>query len=179
MTKLIVVTGFMIAFAAGMVIGVGMRQPIQPGAHVAEAPTTRPRDPGSYLRSQLGLTPEQQTKMKEIWSATVGPDRGDSDELRRQYRKDRDDALAALLSTEQKEQFEQINKTYADRISSIDKERRSAFQQAVEQTKAILTPEQREKYEEILKRMERDRGSSSRDHNRRGTDRATSRPRTE
>jgi Spy/CpxP family protein refolding chaperone len=163
MPKAILVTGFAIAFGAGMTVGVQWR-----GQTAQAAPaTTRPTSRGvGYLTAELNLTPDQQEKMKDIWSEAARRGGREQEERRRAHRKERDDAIAALVRPEDRERYDQVLRTYADRNAAMEREWRGKYQESVERTKDILTADQRKKYDEILKRQE----------NRRADDRATSRP---
>lgn len=169
MAKAILVIGFIIAFAAGMVIGLEVRR------QAVAAPATRPtgRGPG-FLTAELNLSPEQQEQMKQIWSETAHRGGRDQEEKRRQIRKERDEAIAALIPAGSREQYDQALKTYTERSGALEREWRASFQSAIERTKAMLTSEQRTKYEEILKRHEAER--KEREQGRRSNDSATSRP---
>ncbi len=135
------------------------------------------RGRGGWLAHELKLTEEQQQKLDKIWSETARNGRGRSEEARRQYRKERDEAIQALVSESAKAEYDQIQQTYADRIEAFEDEMRNSYRAAVERTKEILTPEQRAKYEDLLKRH-RWGPPGPRDHHkgRRPEDRATSRP---
>ena len=165
-TKLLILAGFLVAFAAGLVVGVQNRQIAAihvPGSAGTPAvpttgPATRPlHHRGGMLTETLGLSPDQQTQLNAIWSeiASQGHAR---DDARRQARKDREDAIVALIHPEDQSKYQQILDTFTQRQQTIDEQWRSAFQSAVERTKALLTPEQRAKYEELLKRNQWDRG---------------------
>jgi Spy/CpxP family protein refolding chaperone len=153
--------GFVVAFAAGLMTGVRSHtapsvtptspSPLPPGPGTRPFPGG-PRGQHSFLTRELSLTPDQQDKLKEIWSkmAILGP--REQDELRRQYRNERDEAIAALIHTEDLAAYDKILKAHSDKLAVLDQQFRDAYQAAVESTKQILTPEQRAKYEEILKR---------------------------
>src|SRR5262249_39249374 len=134
-----------------------------------------PRGQHGFLTRELNLTSEQQDKLKEIWSnmALMGP--REQDELRRQYRTERDEAIAALIHTEDLPAYDKILKVHTDKLAVLDQQFRDAYQAAVESTKQILTPEQRTKYEEILKRNQAweqgPRGGGGGPRDRRGGDR--------
>lgn len=185
MVKLVVTFGFLISFAAGLVVGMQLHT-LAPAA--VNMPATRPMGgPRGFLNAALNLTPEQQEKMKSIWAEDPGHNRNEQTERRNQCRKERDDAIQGMLSEQQKNQFEQIQKSYHEKNDAIDRDLRSDFQRKVEETNKILTPEQQSKYQELLAhRQQFDRGDRGpRDHgdhgfkdsNRRGDDRATSQPR--
>jgi Spy/CpxP family protein refolding chaperone len=173
MTKIIVILGFLVAFAAGLVVGVSVHTR---EVTTAAQPTTRPMDPRGMLTKELNLTPQQQEQMKQIWSEVVRHGGHDQEDRRQQYRKERDDAISAMIKPEERAKFDEIKNTYSEQMAGLDKDRRAAFDNAVKQTKAILTPEQLTKYDDFLKRHQPfDRGGRDRE-NRRGEDRATSRP---
>lgn len=145
-TKIILAVTFLLVFAAGAVVGT-VRQRVAVGPH-------GPDDRGSWITKELGLNPEQRDQMRRIWSEQ-GPSGGRDREhwdKRREYQHQRDDAIKALLTDEQRAKYDAIQKEYADHVADLGKERQAAFQQAVERTKAILTPQQAEKYETILKK---------------------------
>ena len=164
MAKVILVIGFLITFGAGLVVGWQSR-----GHEVLAAPaaTTRPTGRGAgFLEAELGLNDQQREQMKKIWSETAHRGGREQEDKRRAFRKERDEAIAALIRPEDKDKFDQIIKAYADRNAAMEQAWRSNYQNAVAETKKILTDDQRKRYEEILKKQE----------NRRAEERATSRP---
>jgi Spy/CpxP family protein refolding chaperone len=165
-TKLLILAGFLVAFAAGLVVGVQNRQIAAlngPGSAGSPAvpttgPATRPNHHrGGMLTEALGLSPDQQNQLNAIWSEIASQGR-ERDDARRQARKERDDAIVALIRSEDQPKYQQILETFTQRQQAIDEQWRSAYQSAVERTKALLTPDQRTKYEELLKRNQWDRG---------------------
>src|SRR4051812_24568168 len=104
MVKLVVILGFLVAFAAGFMVAVETRT-VTP---TAQAPSTRPATTqrSGFLRAALNLTPDQQEKMKKIWESGM-PNPREQRERRDKCRTDRDVSIQALLSPEQKEKFEQ------------------------------------------------------------------------
>ena len=172
MTKLVVILGFLIAFSAGLVIGFNGRR--QTTAQVSPTTAaTRPERPrgGGFLAAHLNLTAEQRQAMDKIWSETVRGRHWQLEEKRRQCRKERDEAIAALLRASDTQKYESIMKTYAQGIDALEQEDRAAFQDAVARTKKILNPEQLAKYEEFLKRHPGDRRDRDRDRDRDNRDR--------
>jgi hypothetical protein len=163
--KVILVVGFLITFGAGMVVGWQYR-----GHEVLAAPatTTRPTSRSGFLEAELNLSAEQREQMKKIWSETAHRGGREQEDRRRQFRKERDEAIAALIRPEDRAKYDTVLKTYSDKSSAMEREWRGNYERAVERTKEILNPEQRKKYEEILKKQE----------NRRAEERATSRPGT-
>jgi len=88
----------------------------------------------------------------------------------------RDDAIAALISPQDQDKYDQLLKTYADRNAAMEREWSNSYHAAVERTKQILTVEQRRKYDELLERHGPPHGSHEHETGRRVDDRATSRP---
>jgi len=137
-TKLILFACFCAVFAAGAAAGIAV-------GHVA----TRPR-PGSWLGHELNLTAEQREQMRQIWSSAMKGSPQQDRERREALRKERDDAVKALLTDEQKAHYEKVMQTYSQQTAAMEAERRKAFEEAVERTKQILTESQRKKYEQML-----------------------------
>ncbi|HWP40231.1 MAG TPA: periplasmic heavy metal sensor, partial [Tepidisphaeraceae bacterium] len=109
-TKLIVTAGFLVAFAAGLVTGFQARQaaaPQEPGATTQPRQEHSRRGPG-MLEQALGLSSEQREKMKQIWADFAPYAREEQSRLRAQYRKERDDAIAALIRPEDMTAYDQI-----------------------------------------------------------------------
>src|SRR4051794_26260922 len=108
MTKLVVIIGFVVSFAAGLIVGVASRQ-----ASMAAPPTTRPTRMG-WLASELTLSPEQQQQLTKIWSETADRGRREHEDARHQFRRERDEAIAGLLHPEDMGAYDQIQKQYMD-----------------------------------------------------------------
>jgi len=164
-TRIIVIVGFLIAFGAGAVVGLQLRTA---PARATEQPAQAPRS--SWLRTELGLTPEQNEQMKNIWEGLHNSGRSYEDR-RHRLRDERDEAIAALLAPSVMGDYDRVLADYSNKLTALGQERDKAFGEAVEKTKQILTPQQRSKYEEFLKRREPDRGG-------RGGRRSDSRPAT-
>lgn len=165
-TKFAFAMMFILAMAAGGAIGLITARSLTgasaPGpvveGDVPPSPGPRQsRDRRAWLAEELSLTPEQQMKMEEIWSGLA---RGGGREQFEQFRnlvRQRDDAIIALFTPEQKAEYERLMGDYDAKFEAHNAERDRAFQQAVDQTKAILTDEQRQRYEELMSRRKMDR----------------------
>lgn len=151
-TKILMVAAVILATGAGALVGVAASRP--------QAPAPK-RPEGSWLAQELRLTPEQQDQMRTIWAHATNTGE-DFAERRSALEKERDDALQALLSPTQREEYQQIRDQYTQKVGEVRKDREKVMAAAVEQTKQILSAEQRAKYEELLKR----RGARRRGHNR-------------
>jgi len=162
LTKTAVIFGFLVAFGAGLMVG--MRPHVAPDTSPTTRPSGRSGGPmGGWMTAELNLTPVQQEQLKKIWEEPGLRGRGrEMDDKRRQFRKERDDAMAALIRPEDKAAFDQIQQDYTDKTGVMESDMRAGFQKLVEHTKEILTAEQREQYEVMLKRFESERGPRDR-----------------
>jgi Spy/CpxP family protein refolding chaperone len=181
MAKFIVILGFILAFAAGMVIGsrraLVPEAPTSPTPSATSAPSAKGPDrrgPGGWLSSELGLSDAQRKSLDGIWSAVAKAN--DQDERRRNYRRERDEAIAHLVPPERLDEYDSVINIFTDRIDALERSSREAYESAVEQTKQILTPEQRVRYEDLLKRHRWGPGVRDRHAGHRGETRATSQP---
>ncbi len=138
-TKLIILISFIVAFAAGVSVGL-----------VVERTGRTPRG-RSILTRELNLTSEQRDQMQKIWEETVGPLRRLQHEQRQKFQKEREEAMLNLLSPEQREQLEKINEAHSLSMEKFAQHRKDLFDEAQEKTKKILSEDQQKKYEEILK----------------------------
>lgn len=141
----LIVLMFLSAFAAGVC-----------AALVAKTPVKQPQERGggpSFLTAELDLSKSQQEEMMKIWGGMMDRNQWQKDgEQRRQYQKQRDDAIRQLIPADKRAEVDKINETFAVQMTEMGEQRKKAFDAAVEKTKAILSPEQREKYEEFLKK---------------------------
>lgn len=132
---------FVVALGCGIAVGMGISRSIPPHG----------RD-HSWLAKELQLTEAQQEQMRGVWSETlrgVGPRQSDR---RKQFQKERDEAMVASFTPEQHAAYDKIVAKYNQRLAENNREREVAFQRAVERTKAILDQRQRVKYDELLKK---------------------------
>jgi Spy/CpxP family protein refolding chaperone len=153
-TKLIMIATFLIVFAAGIVMG---------RSWTAER-NSHPRSRESWLAKELKLDTEQRKSIEEIWGGVMRESRKAQGERRKALTDKRDAAVLALLSEEQKVEYDRIMAEYEQARAQMTAEREAAFNEAVARTKAILTDEQREKYEQLLTRFPRGERRSSQRH---------------
>ena len=141
-TKLILTLVFVLTLSSGLVAGMLVsRVPAQSTAVVAA-----PRSP---LAEALKLSDEQNEKMRKIWEGVRNNVDGcftDAQTIQKQ----RDDAVLALLTPEQKSKYAGYQQECADALNALRVKRDTMFQQAVAETKKILTDSQNNKYDEIL-----------------------------
>lgn len=134
----IVAVAFLLAIGAGALLGVGV------GRH---SPQGRPP-----LAVELGLSGPQEKQMKEIWSKVAQGSGGGGRDHRSALAQERDEAIKKLIPEDQKAAYDKIMLDYKAKLEELNKERASAFQEAVKRTKEILNETQRQKYAELLKR---------------------------
>lgn len=169
MSKVVVILGFLVSFAAGLTVGwrviprtatilagaSGEARPSRGGASSQSRSSGgfQDRGPTGWLTAVLKLSTDQQEKMKQIWSETAHEGRREREERRQSLKRERDESVKSLMAeTGRKGDFDKINETYQSGLTELDNEWKAKYQAAVERTKAILTDEQRKKYEEILSR---------------------------
>jgi Spy/CpxP family protein refolding chaperone len=162
--KVIIVVGFLIAFAAGLVVALWMRQP----AVAAVVPGAKHEERRPWLARELGLDAEKAKQLEKIWSEARRNAEREHDERRRSVRRERDEAILAMLKPEDREAYEKIQQDYMDKMTQLGRGRGRHMEEAVARTKEILTPEQRVKYEELLKRAEAERAARDKERAERG-----------
>ena len=143
--KAILVVSFLVTFAAGTASGL-----------LYASLDRHPRGP-SWLATEMNLTSAQQEQMHSIWSEVMGSMMKERAEQREALKQERDQAITALLTEEQRSRYEAILQDYARKEGEMSEQRKQAFEEAIRRTKEILTPEQAGKYEELMKKQ-RERG---------------------
>jgi Spy/CpxP family protein refolding chaperone len=108
--------------------------------------------PPSWLADQLDLSAEQRQQMDAIWAAAItqmhnsGREQHDLD-------RQRDDAIRALLSSDQEMMYDEINDTYRSERQQLEKERDALIKSAEERSRALLTDAQKAKWDTLPKPM--------------------------
>jgi len=131
-----------LALGAGVVAGTL-------GKRVLSLPPNVSPDVGSTLSQELGLSSDQRDRMQQIWEG-VRDTAHDCQEQAQQLQKQRDDAVVALLSDEQKAKYTQLTTECFGKIAALNSRREAAFGKAVEETKSILSDSQRKVYEQMI-----------------------------
>jgi Spy/CpxP family protein refolding chaperone len=158
--KLLIVVAFMLVFAAGWSLGTAMER-----AHYSSmsAPTTQPihrqhpPQDGSWLKRELGLSADQDAKIREIW-APLASARGKYMDQWQQINRDRDDAVRNLLSADQKVAMDSIYSEAEAEQAALEGRRDKEYKDAVAKTNELLTPDQQKKYSNILAHQHGDHG---------------------
>src|SRR4051812_26998845 len=150
-TLLVMLT--VLAVGAGVVAGMVVSRLPAVATGAPNGGAAFPASPGqSALAQELHLSTQQTEQMRQTWESVrekVRLSYESADRLNRQ----RDEAIQAMLTPEQKAKFEKLTQDFADRFIALRKDRDSAFSKAVEETRKILSDEQRKKYDELLKTM--------------------------
>lgn len=159
MTKLLVLFGFVLSFAAGMLASSRFLPPPPPEETFGPGagPTTHPGPPfmrRGFLPRELDLTPEQQTKIREIWSKVGVNGPREMDDKKHEYGEAKDAEFAKLIPPERRADFDKIKSDFTAKMTALDTDFRESFENAIKQTEALLTPEQRQKYDEIRSHMQ-------------------------
>jgi Spy/CpxP family protein refolding chaperone len=140
-TKVILLLSFLLVFAAGISLGVLLTRWGRHG---------RPR---SWLTTELNLTRDQQDQMRKIWSEVMGASSRQHAERRSALMQQRDQAILALLSETQRQDYEAIQQDYARKMDELAAEMKQAFDEAVGRTRRLLSPEQAAKYDALMARQ--------------------------
>jgi Spy/CpxP family protein refolding chaperone len=145
--EILIVVISVLALSAGVVAGLlASRLPVSTNP----LPVPPPGGMERSLAEELNLSEEQRTKMRGIWE-TVHGDVNRTFEDAIKLEQQRDEALVAILTDEQKAQFEKISKDFAGRFDGLSRQRDQIFGKAVEDTRKVLDETQKQKYEQILK----------------------------
>jgi hypothetical protein len=131
-----------LALGAGVVAGTLGQRVLSPETNVVPGN-------GSTLSQELGLSADQRDRMQQIWEG-VRTTAHDCQEQAQQLQKQRDDAVFALLTDEQKARYTQLTTECFGKIAALNTRREGAFGKAVEDTKAMLTDSQRKVYEQLI-----------------------------
>ncbi len=104
---------------------------------------------GSTLSQELGLSAEQRDRMQRIWEG-VRDTAHECQEQAQQLQKQRDDAVFAMLTDEQKVKYTQLTTECVGKVGLLNSRREAAFGNAVAETKSILSESQRKIYEQMI-----------------------------
>lgn len=156
-SKIVFLLTVLLMLGAGVVLGrISARMPGPPGEG----------RPPSWLADQLDLTTDQRKQMDAIWAETKQKI-GKTFEKRRAIDKQRDQAIMALLTPEQKRAYEGILDSARAQRATLDKEREAAVREANERSRALLDDRQKQRWETLTQQM--------REHDRHGWRGPTSR----
>jgi hypothetical protein len=136
--RIILLPAFLLVLSAGVVVGkLWTRLP---------AAVPLPGKGPSWLADQLDLSPEQRQQMDSIWSDTQQKLQK-TEEIRRGFDKTRDQAIAALLSPEQRIVYGKILDDFHAHRADLDKDREKLIHDAEARSRALLTDAQKLKWD--------------------------------
>lgn len=141
-TRWLVVLGFMVALAAGAVLG------------VAQDRARHRAGEGSWLAAQLNLSEEQQEQIRQVWAEAMPRAGREHREAREALQRERDTRVREMLTEEQRAEFDAILAEHEEKLKGLSEERSRAVEAAQERTRQLLTEPQRAKYEELLRDRE-------------------------
>jgi len=145
-TEIVLIVGLtLIALSAGVFAGVLAVRLVS----VSRAGSANNGD-HTFLSDELQLTATQRDEMRKIWEG-VRKDAVDLYQKAQALQRERDEAIAKILTDQQKAQFEEISKKFANDATDINRQREELYAKAIEQTNGLLNETQRQKYEQILK----------------------------
>ena len=137
------VVAFILTLAAGLAGGMYLSRSSGGGGGGGVVAAHSPLD-------ELQLTADQTQQMKKIWESVR--DSAQACQIKGQaLRLQRDKAMEALLTDEQKERFEKTAQDYNAQVQALNSQREAAFQNAVNKTNLLLNDQQRKTYQRILK----------------------------
>ena len=142
-SKGVLLVAFVLTLAAGLAGGLlGARY--LSGRPVEVVRSNSPLD-------ELQLSADQTKQMRKIWESVR--DTAQTCLTRGQLlRQQRDKAMEALLTDEQKARFQKVNQDYEAQVLALNNQREQAFQSAVKETEKMLSDRQRHLYDEILRK---------------------------
>src|SRR5438270_3951078 len=119
---------FVLTLSSGVVAGMFVsRRPVTPSVAPGAGTRAAPRTP---LAAELDLSPAQSEQMRAVWEGVR--DRVDDCFLRAQAaQRQRDAAIVALLTDEQKAKLAASQQEYDNAIAALKAERDAVFQDAV------------------------------------------------
>src|SRR5207302_885085 len=110
---------------------------------------TAPKKPHRGPFDELKLSDAQDTQIRKIWDEVMKgrPSRAQWEQIDHE----RDARIAALLTPEQKSQYDQIRRDHDTQREALHKQMESLIHEAEAKTRALLTPEQQTKFDELRK----------------------------
>jgi hypothetical protein len=149
-TKAIIFTAFVLAMGAGVAVGMlGSRT----------LPRPRPDGPQTWLTQELQLTSDQQAQMNQIWSGLLQTKGREFGEQLHSLQVQHDEAVHAMLSTPQQDQYRKLNEEFAQRARDLWKRFEQEFLAASETTRKILNDAQRVKYDVLVNKFRSEHAS--------------------
>lgn len=115
------------------------------------------KGPGGWLAAELQLSPDQEARMKDIWSGVREQMQSLSRDKRRELARQRDTQIRALLSESQRADYDRILADYEKKQEELRDAGERAVREAERRTREVLSDAQRLKYDQLLKQRQQDR----------------------
>jgi Spy/CpxP family protein refolding chaperone len=177
--KLVVIVGFLLAFGAGLVVGLSGARRLA-GATTdtpAASPTTRRGFAG--LVAALHLTPEQAKQIEQLRAKTMTEVTHERDDRSAAIHKQRDEKVVALVGAEKKDELDKVLAASQDDMRQLMGERPKAFDKMDEDIRKVLSDEQWKQYQSLQAARRGGRGDGThRGPGGRGSPGAATRPAT-
>lgn len=144
--KALLVMAFALTLAAGVVAGIGFARVAPDGGqtNTSTRPTTQPQADKKWFGDQLNLTPEQRDQVAAIWRDVPHEKIHALDSRKWSVMRERDSAVAALYTPQQKTDRERVYREYDVKMSELRHERD-------ETVEAIYSPDQKAKKDQLKK----------------------------
>jgi Spy/CpxP family protein refolding chaperone len=109
-----------------------------------------PRNFGSRMCDELGLDGEQRQQVLDIWSQAMREIPPPPIEQLRAVEEERQQAIVALLTPEQRAEYDRRNAELDARVEALHAPARAAYQRAWDKTRELLDDEQQKKMDEMF-----------------------------
>jgi len=139
-TALLMVLMFLLAIGAGVVAG-----KLSTHAPPAGSPVERVVS----ISDELKLSPAQKDQMRQVWES-VQTTANDCTAKANTIQYDYEEAVTRLLDKDQLAKYQELTRQSKAKVKELEKKRRGAFSNAVEQTRKMLNDSQRATYEKII-----------------------------
>jgi hypothetical protein len=141
--KILFLSTLLLVLGAGVVVG-------KLSTRLPEMVVGKPGGGGPPWAAQLGLTAEQQKQWDAIW-ADVSPKIGKTFDSRRAIDRERDQAVLALLTSEQRAAFEKIQNDCRVKRQDCDHDRDHIIHDAEDRSQALLDDVQKKRWDTLQK----------------------------
>jgi hypothetical protein len=145
--RVLLILAFALTLAAGVVAGIGFARAtpgVDVGGQPVPPPPAAPQPDRNWMADQLKLDPRQRELVTNIWRDAPHDKVRELDARRRALFREREDALAALYTPQQKADRDKAYRAYEAKVAEVRRERDDAVA-------ALYTPEQKTQREQLLK----------------------------
>lgn len=145
--KVYLALALIVAFLAGLATG---RLRFVAGDDSPSKERRESRNLGSRLSDELGLSGEQREKVLAIWSQAMRETPPPPIDELRAVEEERKSAIVALLSPDQKAEYDRKNAELDARVEQLHAPARAAYQRAWDKTRELLDEDQQKKLDEMF-----------------------------